>query len=104
MLLVGGFIDLFPFVVAAYGIIAALWAGINGSAEALILALLLIGTVALIILAIYLNRMLQGDACKRCPNFSCAMNKTSDEVRRAFLAKNPTMANAWKDEQTLSEE
>jgi len=48
-----------------------------------------------------LATLLQGDACKRCPNFSCAMNKTPDDVRLAFLAKNPTMAEAWKETDTI---
>ena len=96
MLAVGGFIDLFSFLVAIFGIGFALWHSIAHSPALVVLILLAISINGLTILGYYSNKMLQGDACKRCPNFSCAMNKTPDDVKSAFLEKNPTMAKAWQ--------
>ena len=34
-----------------------------------------------------MNKLLQGGACKKCPNFSCPMNKTPKDYFKIFIAK-----------------
>ena len=59
---------------------------------------LIIISIAFTTLAYYLNKLLQGDACKHCANFSCAMNKVPDDIVQKFLDKNPTMKTAWVED------
>ena len=47
------------------------------------------------IIAGYFSRVLLGNKCKRCANFSCSMNKVPKELIDTFLKKNPKMKNAW---------
>lgn len=96
MLAFGGFIDLFPFAVAAYGIIVSLISGLKRPQETMAFAGLILITVGFTVLAGILDKFLRGGACKRCPNFSCAMNRVPDDIRNAFLQKNPTMKAAWE--------
>lgn len=96
MLLVGGFIDLFPFITAGVGIFGAFIVGIEDVLSFGMLGLLIVLTVAFTVLVWYFDKFLRGGTCKKCLNFSCAMNKTSEEIREKFFQKSPTMANAWK--------
>ena len=97
MLAIGGFIDLFPFVMGGYGIAAPLLSGLDGPQDVVLIVILILALVGFVALAASLARLLQGGACKRCPNFSCAMNRVPDEVRDAFLRQNPTMEKAWRE-------
>ena len=40
--------------------------------------------------------LLYSEICNRCVNFSCPLNNVPEEVRRAYLEKNPVMGEAWK--------
>ncbi|MHA2000904.1 MAG: hypothetical protein ACTSVU_02280 [Promethearchaeota archaeon] len=92
MLIIGTFIDLFPFAILVYGII---WKIINFSGQIeLFIGLLVIGAI-FIGLMVWLNNLLQGDTCKRCPNFSCPMSKTPKNLIEKFLTLNPVMKEAW---------
>lgn len=42
------------------------------------------------------NKKLQGELCRRCPNFSCAMNKTPQEIRNSYIKKNSVMKESWE--------
>lgn len=33
--------------------------------------------------------------CKECPNFSCPLNTVPEEIRLAYLRRNPVFAKAW---------
>lgn len=96
ILLVGGFIDLFPFIAAGVGIVGTFIIGIEGELSFGMLGLLIVLTVTFTMLAWYFDKFLRGGTCKKCLNFSCAMNKTPKEIRKKFFQKSPTMANAWK--------
>ncbi len=104
MLIFGTFIDVFPFVGSIWGIIHFalnttnnLFAGIS----------LIVITILFLIVATYFSKILLGNACKKCANFSCSMNKVPYEIVKIFLEKNPKMKEAWikagwKDERANS--
>ncbi len=92
MLIFGTFIDLFPFLGIVWGIIyfalnynVYLFAGIP----------LVICSFLFMVVAGYFSRVLLGNTCKRCANFSCSMNKVPKELVDRFLEKNPKMKEAW---------
>ncbi len=92
MLILGSFIDLFPFLGSIWGIVY-FFMNIEGN---IVLGVgILISTVLFLIVAGYFSKVLLGFACKKCANFSCAMNKVPKEVINKFLEKNPKMKNAW---------
>ena len=64
MLILGGFIDLFPFIVAAVGIIGALIIGIQSYFSLFIFSLLIGITIAFIILVVVFDKYLRGGTCK----------------------------------------
>ena len=61
--------------------------------------LIIVGVVFFGLMMI-LNNLLQGGACKKCPNFACPMNKTPKDYFKMFLAKdeNNLIKNACKKE------
>ncbi|MCG3220307.1 MAG: hypothetical protein H7641_02910 [Candidatus Heimdallarchaeota archaeon] len=92
MLILGSFIDLFPFLGSIWGIVY-FFMNIEGN---IVLGVgILISTVLFLIVAGYFSKVLLGFACKKCANFSCAMNKVPKEVINKFLEKNPKMKKAW---------
>jgi len=92
MLILGSFIDLFPFLGSIWGIVY-FFMNIKGN---IVLGVgILISTVLFLIVAGYFSKVLLGFACKKCTNFSCAMNKVPKEVINKFLEKNPKMKKAW---------
>lgn len=96
MLIIGGFIDLFPFIVAVVGIIGSIIIGIQGYFSLLIFSLLIVVTIIFTILVGVFDKLLRGGTCKKCINFSCSMNKTPEVIRKKFFQQNPTIAKAWK--------
>jgi len=94
MLIIGMFIDLFPFVGSVIGIILFV---VNPTENIIMGAGLIIATIIFIAVVIYFSLVLQGYACKKCPNFSCPMNKTPDKVKDAFMEKNELIKKAWQD-------
>ncbi len=93
MLAIGAFIDLFPYVGSIIGII---WFLLNPTGNELLGTSLIVFSIVFTVVVGYFAKILQGYACKRCPNISCAMNKTPDKVKEAFLEKNPKIKKAWK--------
>ncbi|MFX0184273.1 MAG: hypothetical protein ACFE95_14415 [Candidatus Hodarchaeota archaeon] len=93
MLSLGAFIDLFPLVGIVWGLLAFFK---NPDGRFLIGFLLIILTIIFIFVMVYFTRVLLGHACKKCPNFSCAMNKTPSNIIEAFLDKNTVMKKAWE--------
>ena len=96
MLLIGGFIDLFPFIAAGVGIIGTFIVGVEGTLSISMLVLLIVLTLAFTVLVWYFDKFFRGGTCKKCLNFSCAMNKTPVGIREKFFQQSPTMGNAWK--------
>ncbi|MCE7742433.1 MAG: hypothetical protein GOP50_08220 [Candidatus Heimdallarchaeota archaeon] len=94
MLIFGSFIDLFPIVGAAWGMTVF---GLNYTNPDLLFAgvAIVICTFLFMIVAGYFSRVLLGNACKRCANFSCSMNKVPKELVDKFLEKNPKMKESW---------
>ncbi|MFX1533052.1 MAG: hypothetical protein ACFFDI_02345 [Promethearchaeota archaeon] len=99
MLLLGIFVDLFPFLVIAYGLVwfFGMFFLFQTRGNLFVLGGLIIISIAFTTLAYYLNKLLQGYACKHCANFSCAMNKVPDDIIQKFLDKNLTMKTAWEN-------
>jgi len=97
MLIVGGFIDLFAFVMFIFYIA---WYFISKEDKnSLLIGLIVVGVIFLGLM-IFLNNLLQGGTCKKCPNFACPMNNTSKEYFRMFMDKdkNQRIKNAWEKE------
>ena len=92
MLIFGGFIDLFPFVGAVWGLIFFSLHYINYMFEGIVLVFC---TFFFMVVAGYFSRILLGHACKKCANFSCSMNKAPNELIDKFLQQNPKMKKAW---------
>jgi uncharacterized membrane protein len=92
MAVVGGFIDLFPVLIAAY----ATWLLFSTGAE-LVLTVLMAGfTIISMIAEWYLGEFLGENYCKKCVNLSCMMNKVPQELKDEYLRKNPEMLKAWE--------
>ena len=92
MTLVGGFIDLFPILIAGY----ASWVLFSTGAE-LVLTLTMIGlTLVSIIAAGYLEKFLRENFCMKCVNLSCMMNKVPEGLKAEYLRKNPELLKAWE--------
>ncbi len=96
MLILGSFIDLFPFIGVVYGIVIF---ALNPFSQLFYGIGLILITIFFTYMVYYFSKVLLGDACKRCPNFSCAMNKVSKEVVNKFLEKNPVIQKAWEREE-----
>jgi hypothetical protein len=93
MLILGSVIDLVPFLGMIGGVILFLL----HISEYLIYGIgLTIFSILFLGLAYYFSKVLLGDRCKRCPNFSCAMNKVPKELVMQFLEKNTVMQKAWE--------
>jgi hypothetical protein len=92
MMIVGGFIDLFPVLIGIY----ATW--IQFSAGDNLLLTILMANLTIISLAVagYLKRFIGENYCKKCVNLSCIMNKVPDELKEGYLRKNPEMLKAWE--------
>ena len=92
MALVGGFIDIFPILMAGY----STWV-LYSTESSLFSIILMVGlTIISIIGAGYLEEFIGENYCKRCVNLSCMMNKVPKELKDEFLQKNPEMLKVWK--------
>jgi len=49
--------------------------------------------------AISFGYLLRRNTCSRCINFSCPLNDVAPATRQAFFARNPFIAQAWKEAQ-----
>lgn len=38
---------------------------------------------------------MQRYVCRRCPNFSCPLNTVPEDIRAAYLRRNPVLAETW---------
>jgi hypothetical protein len=92
MLIFGSFIDLFPFVGIVWGLIVF---GLTYTENLFPGISLVIASFLFMVIAGYFSRVLLGNTCKRCANFSCSMNKAPKELLEKFLQKNPKMREAW---------
>lgn len=92
MTLVGGFIDLFPILIAGY----ATWVLFSTGAEPLLTVTMIGLTLLSLIAAGYLEKFLRENFCMKCVNLSCMMNKVPKELKEEYLRKNPEMLKAWE--------
>ena len=97
MLVIGMYIDLFPYVGIIWGIIGFFLQTPEERVASIFVICLIIVAIIFTILVYYFGMQLIGENCKKCPNFSCAMNKTPDSLKDKFLDKNPKMKKAWSD-------
>ncbi|MHA1198550.1 MAG: hypothetical protein ACTSQF_04265 [Candidatus Heimdallarchaeaceae archaeon] len=96
MLIFGSFIDLFPLVGATWGITVFGLNYTNPDSVFLFAGIaIIISTLLFMVVAGYFSKVLLGNACKRCANFSCSMNKVPKELIDKFLGKNPKMKESW---------
>ena len=92
MLFFGTYIDLFPFLGMIWGLVHF---GLNVDGNlAKGISLVAISVIFVVIVG-YFSKVLLGNNCKKCANFSCAMNKVPKEIIDTFLKKNPEMKEAW---------
>ena len=91
MMLVGGFIDLFPVAAGAYGV----WILFTTESDILSIGIMVIMTVLMLVAAGYFERYIRVNYCMKCINFSCTMNKIPKDVVGEYLLKNPVMKDAW---------
>jgi hypothetical protein len=82
----------FPFVGSIWGIIHFVLNTTNNPFAGISLIVI---TILFLIVATYFSKILLGNACKKCANFSCSMNKVPYEIVKIFLEKNPKMKKAW---------
>lgn len=94
MLSLGVFVDLFPYIGSGLGIV---WFILNPIDYFVTGISIIVITATFTIIVIYFTKLLQGFACKHCPNFSCGMNKTPNEYLEVFLKKNPILKKAWEE-------
>lgn len=96
MLIIGGFIDLFGFGMLIYYVIW--YAFLTDIQDLGLFSGLIIFGVLFLALMVYLNKMLQGGTCKKCPNFACPMNKTPKEFFKVFIDKkqNQLIKDSWE--------
>lgn len=92
MLLVGGFIDLFPVVAGAY----AAWALFTVGADTVLVAAIAAMTILMLDVSVYIGRFLADNYCVKCVNFSCVMSKTPKAVADEYLQRNPFMREIWE--------
>ncbi|MCG3216272.1 MAG: hypothetical protein KAS63_06110 [Candidatus Heimdallarchaeota archaeon] len=92
MLIFGTYIDIFPFVGMIWGIVNF---GLNLEGNLAVGISLIISSILFLVVVFYFSKTLLGNNCKKCANFSCAMNKVPKEIVDIFLEKNPQMKKAW---------
>lgn len=92
MLVLGAFIDLFPFVGLIWGII---YFAINLEENLVLGVFLILTSVLFLVIVGYFSKVLLGNACKKCANFSCGMNKVPKEIIDQFLERNSKMKESW---------
>ena len=92
MLIFGTFIDVFPLIGSIWGII---FFGLDTNNNLAVGISLVVTTILFLVVAIYFGKVLLGNACKKCANFSCSMNKVPKEIVKKFLETNPKMKDAW---------
>jgi len=94
MLVVGGIFEVIPFL----GIVGGVILFLNDPQPYMIYGIGLIFASFIVIgLGYYTLKTLLGDRCKRCPNFSCPLNKVPADYVHLFLMKNIPMREAWKE-------
>lgn len=91
MIVVGGFIDLFPIVAGALGV----WAVFSVGAELVPLTIMTSLTLMMLVVSAYLGKFLADNYCTRCVNLSCAMNKVPIPVADEYLRRNPVLLEIW---------
>ncbi|MCF2141242.1 MAG: hypothetical protein K9W44_14375 [Candidatus Lokiarchaeota archaeon] len=52
------------------------------------------GLVALFYIIFFLNT--SNNSCKKCPNFSCILNRVPQDWKDEYLRRNPVMREAWE--------
>lgn len=53
------------------------------------------GIVGIFLVVFFVNT--SATSCKKCPNFSCLLNRVPKEWRDEYLRRNPVMRKAWED-------
>jgi len=53
-------------------------------------------SLVMIVLLTIMGKMLTGGFCKKCVNFSCPMNKTPENLQKAYFDQNENMRKAWE--------
>ncbi|MCD6475731.1 MAG: hypothetical protein J7K85_05615 [Anaerolineaceae bacterium] len=88
----GGFVDLFPMITLGYMV----WYLVLNPLPILQIIVFISMSLVMIVLLTIMGQMLTGGFCKKCVNFSCPMNKTPENLRKAYLDQNETMRKAWE--------
>jgi len=92
MLVVGGFIDIFPLLIAFY----ATWTLFSSGAASILIVLMAGLTILALATAGYLEKFLRETFCEKCVNLSCIMNKVPEGLKAGYLRKNPEWLKVWE--------
>jgi len=92
MMVVGGFIDLFPIAAGALGV----WVLVSGGADVTLIAVMIAFTLAMLVGSAYLGKFLADRYCAKCVNLSCVMNRVPKAIAYEYLRRNPSLLEIWK--------
>lgn len=91
-LISGGFVDLYPIAIYLFGIFFVFRTQASTAER---LAVIFMAVIFALLLYI-MNSEVQGEVCKKCPNFSCTMNKVPKPLRDAYIKRNSVIRDAWE--------
>ena len=86
---------LYPIAVEAYGLwtLFVVMGFVNPPGGLLLMAVTLLNTLSALALLLLLRR----NYCTRCVNFGCPLNNTPNNLKTAYLTRNPDIKRQWED-------
>jgi len=95
-----GIFGLYPIAVEAYGLytLFIVMGFVNPPEGLLLMGVTLFNTVSAVTLLLLLKR----NYCTRCVNFGCPLNNTPDNLKTAYLNRNPDIKRQWEEAERRS--
>ena len=95
-----GIFGLYPIAVEAYGLytLFIVMGFVNPPGGLLLMGVTLFNTVSAVTLLLLLKR----NYCTRCVNFGCPLNNTPDNLKTAYLNRNPDIKRQWEEAERRS--
>jgi hypothetical protein len=86
---------LYPIAVEAYGLwtLFVVMGFVNPPGGLLLMGVTLFNTLSALALLLLLRR----NYCTRCVNFGCPLNNTPNNLKTAYLTRNPDIKRQWED-------
>jgi len=91
---------LYPIAVEAYGLwtLFVVMGFVNPPGGLLLMGVTLLNTLSALALLLLLRR----NYCTRCVNFGCPLNNTPNNLKTAYLTRNPDIKQQWEDADRLA--